>query len=369
MACLGAWATALGPALQPLSVDFDRSLDATGFLLSALFAGSITGSAAVALGLARVAPGLLLRVGMLLAVAGLIAFAIAPNLELAAAAWVLVGLGDGLIVASAHNVVVAGSSNPARDLNRLNLFFAVGAVFGPAWTGLAFEVGLERPVPFVTIGLVALVASVAIFRTPIGHGGAHVRGLSFGWARDARALAMAALLFLYVGSEYGLGTWIAAFVSPDTDETLAGGLVASAYWASLLAGRVTGVFVFGRGMMPVRGLAGVLSLAGLASLGLGLSAGNLWIGLPLAMVTGWAFGPVWPTAFAIAERAARNGGTAALVTVGNASGIVLPWLQGRILVEAGPSQGMFVTAFLCVAMLSILAGSVFATGERRMAAR
>ena len=58
---------------------------------------------------------------------------------------------------------------------------------------------------------------------------------------------------------------------------------------------------------------------------------------------------------AIAADAGEGSSTAATVTMGNSGGVVIPWLQGRILVNAGPSQGVFVTAVLCAAMFGITA--------------
>lgn len=44
-----------------------------------------------------------------------------------------------------------------------------------------------------------------------------------------------------------------------------------------------------------------------------------------------------------------------MVTVGNAGGILFPWLQGKVLVAAGPGRGIALTALLCVLMLAVVA--------------
>jgi hypothetical protein len=55
----------------------------------------------------------------------------------------------------------------------------------------------------------------------------------------------------------------------------------------------------------------------------------------------------------------RGGGAesarATTVTLGNAGGIAIPWLQGRVLVGAGATQGVGVTAVLCAVMFAIVA--------------
>ena len=42
--------------------------------------------------------------------------------------------------------------------------------------------------------------------------------------------------------------------------------------------------------------------------------------------------------------------------MGNAGGVVIPWLQGRVLVDAGPAEGVMVSAVLCGLMLLIVGG-------------
>jgi fucose permease len=51
--------------------------------------------------------------------------------------------------------------------------------------------------------------------------------------------------------------------------------------------------------------------------------------------------------------------------MGNAGGIAIPWLQGKVLVGAGPTQGVAVTAALCGVMFVIV--SLFRSGRRRQA--
>jgi hypothetical protein len=40
-----------------------------------------------------------------------------------------------------------------------------------------------------------------------------------------------------------------------------------------------------------------------------------------------------------------------MVTIGNAGGLLFPWLQGVVLSSAGPGEGIAVTGALCAAML------------------
>jgi len=56
--------------------------------------------------------------------------------------------------------------------------------------------------------------------------------------------------------------------------------------------------------------------------------------------------------------------TAATVTMGNAGGLAIPWLQGKVLVGAGPAQGVAVTAALCAVMFCIVSAFRASRGRR-----
>ena len=40
--------------------------------------------------------------------------------------------------------------------------------------------------------------------------------------------------------------------------------------------------------------------------------------------------------------------------MGNSGGLAIPWLQGKVLVGAGPGQGVAVTAVLCALMFGVV---------------
>ncbi|MCA9854509.1 MAG: hypothetical protein KC482_13115, partial [Dehalococcoidia bacterium] len=134
---------------------------------------------------------------------------------------------------------------------------------------------------------------------------------------------------------------------------LAGALVTSGYWAALFFGRLANGAAIDRGQDPARIL--LLSIVGAGAGCLVLVAGGhvLALGTAGAVLTGFCFGPIWPSCMALALRAGNDATPAMLVTVGNGGAITLPWIQGRVLVEGGTRAGMSVTAILCAGMLAI----------------
>jgi fucose permease len=176
---------------------------------------------------------------------------------------------------------------------------------------------------------------------------------------------MGVVLFLYVGAEFGLGSWVSEYAQRSADASVFGGAaLTSGYWGALLIGRLVSGWYFARqsdaGLMLLISIAG----AGLASVMLAITTGNIVLSAAAAFCAGLSLGPVWPATVAIASEGGEASAIAATATMGNAGGLVLPWAQGRVLVGSGPAAGVAVTAVLCGLMFGIV--SVF-RGQRRRA--
>jgi fucose permease len=123
-----------------------------------------------------------------------------------------------------------------------------------------------------------------------------------------------------------------------------------------MCGRFISGAYFARGRDSVVLLAGAVAWAMIASIVLAITTGNLVASAAAAFGAGLCLGPVWPSVLAIATEANEAHATAATVTMGNAGGVLIPWLQGRVLVDAGPAEGVVVTAVLCGLMLAVILG-------------
>lgn len=356
--CTGVYSTAFGPALQILADDFGVSLDRAGLLITVLFAGSITASGAVALRLHRHNPRKVAALGMVAVAIGAGGLGFADNWGTALAAVALTGLGDGLLVAGVHLVVARSSTNVARGINRLNLYFAFGAIAGPLWAGGVLEFDpATRNIVFggIAVLVLAVAAVLAMTRAPVAdvlHAGTSRE--SDGDGAGGLAWFMGVVLFLYVGAEFGLGSWVATYADQQFDAgTFTGGVVTAGYWGALMLGRVASGRLFAAGWAPQRVL--VLSIGGALVSSAGIAAANQVFALAVvaAFATGLCFGPIWPAAVSIVSERSGGGAPAAMVTIGNAGGVFFPFAQGRLLVEAGATTGIAMTAVLCLAMLVV----------------
>lgn len=363
--CVGLYAAAFGPVLPFLADDVGVSLDTAGLLLTVFFVGSIAASATIALRLHGHDTRAMTIAGLALTIAGSFGIGFAPNWPLVLGGGIVLGLGDGLIVAALHILVSVTSKDVAGAINRLNLFFAFGAVAGPLWAGAVLATTESRGIVYagiagvMALSIALLVAAAGPLREPI----ADASDGEFALPGNPTAWIMGAVLFLYVGAEFGLGSWVSSYVRESTDATVfTAALLTAGYWAALVAGRIASGMYFARrddaALLLIVSVAG----AGVSSALLAAFTGNIVLSAFAAFGAGLFLGPVWPATVAIASEGGEAHATAATVTIGNSGGIALPWLQGLVLVGAGPREGVIVTAVLCALMLVI--ASAFRARQR-----
>jgi fucose permease len=360
MLCLGVSAATIGPVLPFLADDVDVSLDTAGLLLTAFFVGSITSSALIAVALHGRDSRVLVLAGLALEAAGTIGLAFAPSFELILIAGVIVGLGDGLVVAATH-ILMPATTPVTEDIpaavNRMNIYFALGAIAGPLWTGAILATTGDRWIVYTGIFVLLLVAiAVTLAADAAVPGAIETPDQKFSLPGTPTAWIMGAVLFLYVGAEFGLGAWVSTFAQETADAGVFGSaLIAAGYWAALAGGRFATAWYLARGHDVVVLLLAGCAGAGIAALVLIATSGSVGLAAASAMGAGFFLGPVWPAVTAIVSREGVASSTAATVTVGNAGGVAIPWLQGKVLVGSGATQGVAVTAVLCALMFVITA--------------
>ncbi len=349
--CCGLWVTSFGPALPFIAAETGVGLGTAGFVLTAVAAGSISASAVVSLRLGHIDSRLLIALGLVVAAAGLAALSVAGSLALVLAAAVLLGTGDGLVVAATHSLVTIIADDVPAAINRLNVWFAIGAILGPLWAGAALEATHDTTLVYAGLAAVVLPAAAFCWRTPRA-GGAGAEHLVITWKRSV--IVMSLVLFCYVGAEIGLGAWVSSYTERVAKAgIMAGALVTCGYWGALALGRLaTGRLLQTHDPARLLGLA--IAGAGASGLVLTLFGDVLAVAFAAAFVTGLAFGPIWPLSIAIGAHEGTTSTTAAMVTVGNAGALVFPVIQGAVLASAGPREGVAVTPALCVAMLLLM---------------
>lgn len=368
--CVGLYASAFGPAIPFIAGGLGVSLDTAGLVLTVFFAGSISASAVVAVTLHARSSRLLGACGLAAVAAGSLLLGWAPSWGLALAGGVVLGAGDGLIIAGLHILMARSSRDVPKAVNDLNLYFALGAVAGPIWAGGVLTATSERGAVYAGVAAVALAAMLGLLladepAAPPGDGAQPQEAEQFRLPDNPVTFIMGGLLFLYVGAEFGLGSWVSTYTKQSAHAgVLTAALLTSGFWLALAIGRLLTGAYFRRRRDALPLLIASAAGAGIASLALALTSGNIAVSAACAFGAGLFLGPMWPTIVATASEAGQSHDTAAAVTMGNAGGLAVPWLQGKILVGAGPAQGVAVTAALCALMFA--GASAFRLGRGRL---
>jgi fucose permease len=354
---LGISAALFGPAFQSLTQRFNLSLADGGLFVSLQWVGAASVTMLTGRLLDRANARYVLSAGPLLMGGGLVLLSVTPLLPLALCGSLLVGLGTGTLGA-ASNIVVA-ALNPRRAaaaLNSLNMFFGLGAIAGPQIVNFALS-RQQVSLAFITSGLF-LVLLVIPFAQSSVHIHDEARTKSSMAMRWVNLAPFAALLFVYVGTEVGFGSWIFTQMTKVSLSTAAvGALATSVFFAGLTAGRLVATPVLRR----LREDHLVVVSTGIMALGTGLllAAPTVEaIGLLSAFLMGLGCGPVFPTAVALIGNLypeQRGMATGMLMTIGSIGAILFPWLQGRI---GGGNNGGMILPFAASLFCLVVAGLI-----------
>ena len=366
MVVLGINVGWLGPFLPQISHGIGVSLDRTGLILSAIAAGYFVALPAGGEIGHRRGPHFLLILAMVLDAAGFAWLAMAASLSASTCAAILIGFAQcGIDIAVNALVAELNRHRLAAALNYLHMMFGVGATLGPAIDGLAMARGVSYRLTFGGgAGVIAMLAAILIVTPRMAS-----RPVE-GEKHELRALlihpliwAIAAVLFLYVGAEVGVGAWLYSYLRHATVPVAVS--VASAgvsvYWAGLIGGRLIGGVLAHR--VPPRRLAAIGSLVSAAALAsLILTASVPMLAFPIVALVGIGFGPIFPNMIAAgAERFPARVASMTSIVAGGAAlgGVALPWLMGVMLVASGRNSSIGVALAATLVMLTVLAALDF----------
>ena len=374
------WTSLLIPSLiRSVQETFDQSDAGMGlaYLLNALL--YVTGTVAVGVISARVPRRALLGAGPGLVVAGLVTVAAAPAWPVFLLGFMLTGLGLGVIDAGTNALFIDLFAGRAAMLNRLHLFFAVGALAAPLAAGLLVSAGFAWQVAALATALAAVpVALVFVTRDlPASHPVAAepVDGEARTDPPPAPAgpvaarrtipvplLILAIAIACYVAAELGVSSWLVRYLedAPIAVATLA----LSLYWGALGLSRLVSSFIADR-MGAVTFATTWAVISGVAILAALVAAPFLPLAIAFFAAAGFAMGPIFPSIMAIGG--ALHPGRASMVSsvltsAGIAGSIVYPPLMGVVSEAAGlwvgiAGAGLFAMASGALIYLASRVGS------------
>lgn len=355
---IGIATVLLGPMLPTLSARWSLNYSQAGALFTAQYLASTCAVAFSGVLASRRGFRFPMKAGLGLMAVGLALLLTGPK-------WLGVlcigayGAGLGLAVPAA-NLMVA-EANPARrgaTLNLLNFFWSSGAVACPflvAATARHHQIPLLLAIVaafslMVAIGIAAMPAAIV---EPVATRNAGEGITPIIQRRSSAFFILAALFFLYVGTENSFGGWVASYAKSLGDLGPALSLISPAFfYAALMLGRWLAPFLL-RTLDEVRLVQGCLLLACLGSAGLVFSQGLTGV-VVSACTTGLGLSSVYPITIALLSRefgpaSSRIGSI--MFVLSNIGGGLLPWIVGLSSTHVGTLKaGLFVPLMGCAVM-------------------
>ena len=361
----------LGPLLPTLSARWSLNYAQAGSLFTAQFLGATAGVCLSGVVVSRWGFRFAINAGLLAMAAGL---SILPFSSRSAGLICIFAYGAGIGLAIPSGNLFVAALNPERRsaaLNLLNFSWSAGAVVCPFAIAEAAKVheiqlllvGVASLLALVLIGIAAMPSFVepARIRPQAGSG-----GWSINW-RQRSIFVLAALFFLYVGTENAFGGWIASFAkSLGTSSTTLAVMTPSFFYAALMIGRWAAPFVLKKKdeITTVRtGLA--VACVGIAGLALSRS---LLLVVSSVSIAGLGLATVYPITISLLSRefglaAARVGSV--MFTMANLGGAIVPWMVGYFSHRFNSLRVGLTIPFATTALMYFLYAGNFARGQTR----
>lgn len=372
---LGILTATIGPVLPDLARNTLSTLEAVGSIFTAIFMGAFLAQIAAGTLADRFGPRPVLIVGIVIMIVGMVGVTLSNSIFLMFASGLLAGLGHGAVDISV-NLLAARvfQERSTAAVNLVNFFFGVGAVAGPAMASFTinrWNTGI--PVIWVGIGVVLLcIPFIGFFMlSPVDHvSKSAATSSSAPFYRSPLLWIAGIILFLYVGSENGMGGWTGTYlqqsISMPADQAA---LIVSGFWMTLTLGRLIAAYV-GTKWTADRLMVICLTGAVLSGLMLALTTGNMVLTVTSVLFIGFFFGPVYPTTFSIsASLFKESSGKAAglIVALASLGGMILPPLQGVVLTRLGNQASVMMIAVFAAGMLGVnfIRGRIVKRGDKQ----
>lgn len=284
---------------------------------------------------------LFLSLGGVALVAGMLTISTVPSWLVVLLALVMLGFGVAIVDAGL-NAYIASLPNNTALLNYLHAFYGGGALAGPILASSILAVNWSWNRVYAVMATLALLLALGLTIAFRGDGKAapgagEERGSGGNVMTAALSLPIvwvsALFLFLYVGVEVSIGSWMYSFLVEERQTaTLVAAWLVSGYWFGLMLGRlVLGSITERLGHFLVIQICLGGTVLGLLMLWLVPLTPIAALGLAL---TGFSLGPIFPTLIALISRLVPHRLIASAIgfmtSLGAGGAAFYPWLSGNL---------------------------------------
>jgi fucose permease len=210
-------------------------------------------------------------------------------------------LGIGAMCLNLGNTLipmVLFPGNPAAASNFGNVFFGIGAFITPFLVGMLLVKLGYKPTGIIIAFILLSPIVLAILATypaaqKSGLTLAAAAGNAFGLLANPAVIIAALALFCYIGLEASMGGWITTYATAEGFDAKGSSMVLSSFWIGLMAARL----VTSQLVTPANGVTviAVLAVVAAISIGLMIATGSKTVAALSVVITGAAFGPLFPT--------------------------------------------------------------------------
>ena len=255
--------------------------------------------------------------------------------------------------------ILFGGADAARASNLLNVFFGVGAFITPLI--LAYLLGFLGYKK--TVGLIGVVLIIPVLYSFYASFPQPDSGFEFkqvlALLSSLPVLVSGFTLFFYVALESTMAGFVTTYMKSHQLSDKASNTVLSTFWISLMAARLlTAIFLSGKidpaMLIPMLGVLAVIGI------GMMVAAPSAKIGVLGTIISGFAFGPIFPTLVGVAfgKTDAINAGTAGTVfglvfAIGLLGGTIVPAQIGKYTAKKSIRDGLKIALGVAVCLVVV----------------
>jgi fucose permease len=371
----GMFIAGVGPVLSELSRQTNSSLSAIGGVLTFLFLGAFIAQIIAGPLTDRFGQKIILTFSLFILSLGIIGFTNVHTLLLMFLFFFITGLGQGGVDIGANLVVAdAYPENNTSVLNLLHFFFGLGAFLGPALIGFAIaRIGSGLIVHSVEAGvffILGVTIIVLLRETSVKKVGKDLeqveKNIGPKFYLSSLLWLFGSLMLIFVGIEYGLGSWITSYMNITTNTAIQyGALITSLYWGALAIGRLAGA-AGSRRLTRIQLLTISLCCSLVGGVGLVISQGSIVPTIICIVWISFSYATIIPTTVAFAISAFQyNQGKAVgfLAAMGSIGGLSIPWFAGFLLVN-NPNRAYSLFITLCIGLMLVIVFFINRHAER-----